>query len=179
MIVTGSISGVILGQPSTAIAAVSALSEYNNVRTVADRLSTLSTTCYYFDNPVKAKSVPKLEIPIDADIDSLECIDNSEEEPSEIERLAAERVHYGIDVNTLKESFPELVYEREDGTVAVNYMELIPVLVQAINELKHEVRVLKANAGGSNANNADASSTIINISANGQYIGTKKVNNIK
>lgn len=183
--VTGSISGIILGQSSTTTAAISAMSEYNDVHTVSDKLSTLSTTRYYIDKPVEVNGVADvgmgIDIDADVDIDAEAYVDTSsaEAELSEIERLAAERVHYGIDVNTLKESFPELVYEKEDGTVAVNYMELIPVLVQAINELKNEVRVLKANVSGSNANNPDAGSTIINISSDGRYIGTKKVGNNK
>lgn len=177
--VTGSISGIVLGQSSTTTAAISALSEYNDVHTVSDKLSTLSTTCYYIDNPIEANSVADIEMGIDIDAEADVEASCAEAELSEIERLAAERVHYGIDVNTLKESFPELVYEKEDGTVAVNYMELIPVLVQAINELKNEVRVLKANVSGSNANTPDAGSTIINISSDGRYIGTKKVGNNK
>lgn len=176
--VTGSISGIILGQPSTSTAAISALSEYNDVHTVSDKLSALSTTRYYIDNPIEANCVADVEVGNDIDIIDVDTC-GTVVEFSEIERLAAERVHYGIDVNTLRESFPELVYEKEDGTVAVNYMELIPVLVQAINELKNEVRVLKANVSGSNANNQDAGSTIINISSDGRYIGTKKVGNNK
>lgn len=176
--VTGSISGIILGQPSTSTAAISALSEYNDVHTVSDKLSALSTTRYYIDNPIEANCVADVEFGNDIDIIDVDTC-GTVVEFSEIERLAAERVHYGIDVNTLRESFPELVYEKEDGTVAVNYMELIPVLVQAINELKNEVRVLKANVSGSNANNQDAGSTIINITSDGRYIGTKKVGNNK
>lgn len=53
------------------------------------------------------------------------------------------RIHHAIPVRQLSEIYPEMVYENEDGTQSVNYMELIPVLIQAINELQSEVNQLK------------------------------------
>ncbi|MCM1372482.1 MAG: hypothetical protein NC113_06065 [Bacteroides sp.] len=169
--VTGAITGLVLGEPSSAAASVSALSEYDNTKNVSEKLSSLLTTCYYKETAIAAANA----ITYDAESDTLNVVP----EPDEIEVLSAERVHYGIDVTTLKESFPELVYEREDGRVSVNYMELIPILVQAINELRTEVKVLKANGNSTRANGTDAYSTIINISADGRTVGTKKVTNIK
>lgn len=61
----------------------------------------------------------------------------------DVQALSMERMHYGLDVNQLKESFPELVYEQENGTVGINYVELIPVLVQTINELNARVQTLE------------------------------------
>lgn len=51
--------------------------------------------------------------------------------------------HYAIDAEALENAFPDLVYELQDGQKAINYTELIPVLVQCINELGQEVRTLK------------------------------------
>ena len=53
------------------------------------------------------------------------------------------KTHYAIDAGALEDAFPDLVYEMEDGSKVINYTELIPVLVQCINELGQEVRALK------------------------------------
>lgn len=93
---------------------------------------------------------------------------------SKTQMLAAERMHYGLDISQLKESFPELVYEQEDGTVGVNYMEMIPILIQAINNLRTEIKVLKASGVYPNAESS-SSTTILNLSTDGKVIGTKRV----
>lgn len=166
--VSGAITGMILG-PSSEHSSVSALSEYNNSNIVSDKLATLSPTCYYTESATANANA------ITSSADTSTVVPTA----CEIETLSAERVHYGIDVNTLRETFPELVYEQENGTVAVNYMELIPILVQAINELRTEVKVLKANGNNTRANGTNASSTVINLSTDGRSIWTKKVENTK
>jgi hypothetical protein len=40
-----------------------------------------------------------------------------------------------------------LVSEGQDGYLSVNYIELVPVLIRCIQELKQEVDELKASAG--------------------------------
>ncbi len=78
------------------------------------------------------------------------------------DRNAAPRTKYTLDVASLKQAFPELVYEVEQPgefdengealeqgkkvvTVnAIDYNGLIPVLVQAIKELQDEVDALKS-----------------------------------
>ena len=51
--------------------------------------------------------------------------------------------HYGLDADQLEEVFPDLVYENEDGSKSINYVEMVPILVQAINELKAELTELR------------------------------------
>ena len=43
--------------------------------------------------------------------------------------------HYGLIAQELKEIYPDLVIEGEDGYLAVNYVEIIPLLIQSIQEL--------------------------------------------
>ena len=50
---------------------------------------------------------------------------------------------YGLATDQLKDVFPELVYEDEDGNVSINYIEMVPLLVQSINELKTDIDELK------------------------------------
>ena len=40
--------------------------------------------------------------------------------------------------------FPELVTEGGDGYLSINYVELIPLLIQAVQDLSEEVEELKA-----------------------------------
>ena len=51
--------------------------------------------------------------------------------------------HYGLDAEQLGEVYPDLVYENEDGTKSINYVEMVPLLVKAINELSSELAELK------------------------------------
>ena len=60
-----------------------------------------------------------------------------------LEKQDLEKVHHGLDVKQLSEAFPELVYDLEDGGKAINYVEMIPLLVQAVNELTTELEELR------------------------------------
>lgn len=59
---------------------------------------------------------------------------------SEIEK---ERRHYGVSAQELQKIYPSLVLEGEDGYLAVNYTELVPVLIRSIQELKQELDEVK------------------------------------
>ena len=60
-----------------------------------------------------------------------------------MEEQVLTKQHFGLDADQLEEVFPDLVYENEDGTKSINYVEMVPILVQAINELKEEINELK------------------------------------
>lgn len=47
----------------------------------------------------------------------------------------SEGTHFGFYAQELQKVFPELVREDEDGYLAVNYIEMIPVLTEALKEL--------------------------------------------
>lgn len=65
--------------------------------------------------------------------------------PSEVE---LNRRHYGVSAQELQEIYPDLVLEGQDGYLAVNYVELVPILIRSIQELKQELDEMK---GQSNA----------------------------
>ena len=67
------------------------------------------------------------------------------ESPSEVE---LNRRHYGVSAQELQEIYPDLVLEGQDGYLAVNYVELVPILIRSIQELKQELDEMK---GQSNA----------------------------
>ncbi len=52
-------------------------------------------------------------------------------------------IQYGLAADQLKEVYPELVYEDENGNVSINYVEMVPLLVQSINELTRKVNELE------------------------------------
>jgi hypothetical protein len=62
---------------------------------------------------------------------------------SKIEIQNIEKRHFGLSLEQLKEVFPDLVYEQEDGSYGVNYMEMVPILVKTINELNNRLSVLE------------------------------------
>ena len=85
---------------------------------------------------------------------SLENIDIDNMSPEELDSLAETMgdiepehylspVQYGLDADQLKAVYPELVYEDNNGNVSINYVEMVPLLVQCINELKEEIAELK------------------------------------
>lgn len=57
--------------------------------------------------------------------------------------LESQHVHYGFDAKEMQKLFPELVQEDSIGNVSVNYVELIPLLVQTVQSLSYEIEALK------------------------------------
>lgn len=61
----------------------------------------------------------------------------------EIQRMA-EQKHYGLSAQELQKIYPDLVRESQDGKLGVNYVELVPILISSIQELKQELDEVKA-----------------------------------
>ena len=47
--------------------------------------------------------------------------------------------HYGLSAQELQAIYPNLVKEGQDGYLGVNYIELVPILIRSIQELKQEL----------------------------------------
>ena len=59
------------------------------------------------------------------------------------ENLAkANQIHYGLLAQEVKELYPELVHEDAAGVMSINYTELIPLLIQAVQDLSEQVEAL-------------------------------------
>ncbi len=67
------------------------------------------------------------------------------DEPEEdvIARQIEDKQHYGFSADELEKVFPDLVYEDKDGSKKINYVEMVPLLVQCINELNGRIRELE------------------------------------
>ena len=72
--------------------------------------------------------------------------------------------HYGLIAQELQEIYPDLVVESQDGYLAVNYLEIIPLLIRSVQELKAELDatksgdapIMKAQACNTDVTNIDA-----------------------
>ena len=53
------------------------------------------------------------------------------------------RRHFGVDARELQKVYPDLVLEAPDGYLSVNYLEMVPLVIRSIQELKEEIDELK------------------------------------
>ena len=136
--VTGTIDGVLLSSSASTSTMKSSLMSNSLKGATADLLTSLDATSYtYPSSSYKSRLKANQKWKDDFSNDSLE------EEPIdylEIQKLS--KKHYALDAEQLESLFPDLVYEQEDGTKVVNYMELIPLLVQSIGELNERINKL-------------------------------------
>ncbi len=68
--------------------------------------------------------------------------------------------YYALDVNAVKQSFPALIIKDAKGNEYVNYTQLVPILVQAIKELKAELDDLKEAVASSGTRKVNAATNI-------------------
>lgn len=68
-----------------------------------------------------------------------------------------QKLHFGLIAQELQELYPNLVEEGQDGYLSVNYIELVPVLIKAIQEQQEEIDALK---GGGTVRKAHSTSGI-------------------
>ena len=62
-------------------------------------------------------------------------------------KVESSLLHYGLVTEQLEEAFPNLVIEDEKGNKLINYVEMVPLLVQSIRELSNKVATLEAQLG--------------------------------
>ena len=61
----------------------------------------------------------------------------------------ANQIHYGLLAQEVKELYPELVHEDAAGVLSINYTELIPLLIQAVQDLSDQVSSLSNTSSAS------------------------------
>ena len=103
------------------------------------------------------KMIPSIEISDTVSMD--EALKNA--------GIDTDKRHIGLIAQELKELFPQLVVEGQDGYLAINYVELVPVLIQAIQELQEEVDELK---GTSTPRKSPQATSISNTVASGNVL---------
>ena len=112
---------------------------------VTDKLSQVQTFQFLRYTPAQEANTTRESFQY-TDVDNI----SPEERDSLMESLPAEEpehylspVQYGLDADQLKSVYPELVYEDANGNVSINYVEMVPLLVQCINELSTKVAELE------------------------------------
>lgn len=135
----GSIRGLYLGDASNNF-----INENNSQKTkgslmsISERLVQLQATTYQKNKPL---------VDIQEDIDSDLYNDTDERytpQTNVIEEQFYSKSHYALSAEQLENIFPELVYVHEDGSKSINYVEMIPLLVQTINELNCRISALES-----------------------------------
>lgn len=129
---------------------------------VTDKLSQVQAVQFLRYDPTKEEDSASAK----ASVSNLEDLDIDNMSPEELDSLSEamgdvepERylspVQYGLDAEQLKAVYPELVYEDANGNVSINYVEMVPLLVQSIKELSAKVAALE----GTSAKKAKAKET--------------------
>ena len=114
-----------------------------------NKLSLLSPVSYQYKNTQSSKMMSADDLDLIEELDSIERDlymkekDDSSFFAKQQQRLA-EKTHFGFVAQELQKVYPELVYEQDNGYLAINYVELIPILVQSIKELNAKVEELSA-----------------------------------
>ena len=120
----------------------------NDDDSVNDKMAKLTVVEYYDQQPsTNSKEMESLMRAELDDIPNKEHYLNNTSSKTETNVLTAQMLHnkhYALTVDQLEDVFPNLVYTDDDGTKAINYMEMIPLLVQSINELQAQINVLTA-----------------------------------
>ena len=126
---------------------------------VANSLSGLHVTTYQKERPA---------MPVEEE-DALGIDDTDSRgempEPDVIDEQFYGKSHYALDADRLEEVFPDLVYVNKDGSKVINYVEMIPLLVQSINELNEKIEALEGQTSGRKATAARGTTGIDNTSA--------------
>lgn len=160
--VTGSINGVILS-PSAQTPTTS-LQTYTgtDAESIVDKMARLNAMEYYNEMPAFANAT--------ISGDTATAVPTM----TEMEAMTFEKKHYALSADALEEVYPDLVYENADGSKSINYVEMVPLLVQSINELNAKIAVLEHNAsnesntsrGGTTSMSEDIDTDIISLSQN-------------
>lgn len=165
---TSTIQGALLGESASSTNSSESGQTLRGM-SMANNLSGLNATTYQKERP----AMPVEEETIfDPDGDSSKVMETPE--PDIIDEQFYTKSHYALDADKLEEVFPDLVYVNKDGSKVINYVEMIPLLVQSINELKEEIEDLKGQASGRKVAAARGTTGIDNssISQNKLYQNT-------
>ena len=137
--VTGSIYGTVL----SASASANAISAQTALATTASSASSSVTTKLVQLSPVQYN----LSMPVMTADDKRDTT-TTRRTLSTMEIQHFQKPHYGLVASELKEIMPELVYEGQNGELCINYIEMIPLLVESIKELKAEINTLQSSNNG-------------------------------
>ena len=146
---TGSIySPVLLGNSSTSTGLQSVMPLTTDRGDVTGMLSRLNAQTYYQPAQEETEATPS-ENGRQAVADERDGSKAANKpEPDIIGEQISTKMHYGLSADELEEVFPDLVYTDKNGEKSINYVEMVPLLVQCINELNARLSALDGNGVG-------------------------------
>ena len=106
--------------------------------TTLDNLLNLDIVEYTLKGRLEGK------IPDDVDPERAEELRKELDFLKKEERKMTSRRHFGVDAHELQKVYPDLVLESPDGYLSVNYLEMVPLVIRSIQELKEEIDELKS-----------------------------------
>lgn len=77
------------------------------------------------------------------DLPTAETDDTATVEKLDTEKLSQQR-HFGLSAQELQKLYPDLVVKGQDGYLGINYVELVPILIRSIQELKQQLDEVKS-----------------------------------
>lgn len=84
-------------------------------------------------------------------------------------------LHYGVSPQELQKIYPDLVKEGQDGYLGINYIEMVPILLRSIQQLKQKVDEL----GGSEASMSRTSTALSSALTSGNMLYQNSPNPFK
>ena len=153
--VSGAVNGIVLGaSPSSSTRSQATVNQHTE-NSVGERLKGLAANSFYID---KRKDYTIIKSPNSDKYRELGIPAIEEPELDVLEKQTYSKKHFGLNADQLEEVFPDLVYENEDGTRSINYVEMVPILVQAINELSTKIEELEGNTSNMKKTRAQTTS---------------------
>lgn len=126
------------------------LGELDSDGSALEKVLSMNVLSYNYINKEEEKSIPLFA--------SDEQLAIAEKASLEARQSRAEELHFGVSAQELKEIYPNLVVEGQDGYLAVNYVELVPVLIRSIQELNERIKDLESLNSPNNAKKSNVSS---------------------
>ena len=156
IIASTTLQGALLGESSSSMSP----SDESSLRTLSPRsgLSGLHVTSYKKLRPALPEDTKTI---FDLDEDFAKSTEVIQPEKDIIDEQFYKKTHYALDADQLEVAFPDLVYVNKDGSKAINYMEMIPLLVQSINELSEKIEELQSQTSGATAKVASRGATSV------------------
>lgn len=153
--VTGGLYGTLLTPSESSTSALAVETEVlcnSGEQSISDKLKQVQLLQFYIQNQ---NSVSPVLINEETGVSTTVFDDfhiedeNVDEMEDMIVQTELSSVKYGLAADQLRNIYPELVYEDGNGNLSINYIEMIPLLVQSINELSAKIEELE------NGNNDD------------------------
>lgn len=155
IVTSSAIQGALLGESSSSTNS-SGSGQSLRALSATSGLSGLHVTTYQKERPAPIEDTETI---FDPDEDSTRTAEVVQPELDIIDEQFYTKSHYALDADRLEEVFPDLVYVNKDGSKAINYVEMIPLLVQSINELREKIEELQSQASGETAKAASRGET--------------------